>query len=219
MNNDAFAALHTSCGKACRVQDAVALGRHIEWLTATNKILKQDLMRDQQGRVVVARVKTNELLEAAPMQLQPVSVSGRERHASEQGWDLQDNEQTVWTIRRHRHPHENDSAGRCRVLAERRQDSQLAPVEKVLRRAVRSSGRHSPFLGKRTSRMSHSQATHRHSYMARPTRRTKQPILIASRGTSCDPQKLVSNDSPRKQLQRPTRGRAPKPQPAPAPSG
>jgi hypothetical protein len=120
MNNDAFAALHTASGKACRVQDAVALGRLIEWLTATNKILKQDLMRDQQGRVVVARVKTNELLEAAPMQLQPVSVSGRERHASEQGWDLQDNEQTVWTIRRRRHPHENDSAGRCRVLAETR---------------------------------------------------------------------------------------------------
>jgi hypothetical protein len=61
-------------------------------------------------------VKTNELLEAAPMQLHPVSVSARERHASEQGWDLQDNEQTVWTIRRRRHPHENDSAGRCRVF-------------------------------------------------------------------------------------------------------
>jgi hypothetical protein len=43
LNNDAFAALHTSSGKACRVQDAVALGRHIEWLTATDKILKQDL--------------------------------------------------------------------------------------------------------------------------------------------------------------------------------
>jgi hypothetical protein len=106
MDNDAFAALHTSSGKACRVQDAVALGRRIEWLTATDKILKQDLMRGQRGRVVVARVKTNELLEAAPMQLHPVGVSGRERHASEQGWDLQNNEQTVWTIRRRRHPHE-----------------------------------------------------------------------------------------------------------------
>ena len=39
MNNDAFAALHTSSGKACRVQDAVALGRRIAWLTATDKIL------------------------------------------------------------------------------------------------------------------------------------------------------------------------------------
>jgi hypothetical protein len=56
------------------------------------------------------------------MQLRPVGVSGRERHASEQGWDLQDNEQTVWTIRRRRHPHENDSAGRFRVLAETRQE-------------------------------------------------------------------------------------------------
>ncbi len=54
----------------------------------------------------MAGVKTNELLEAAPMQLHPVSVSARERHAGEQGWDLQDNEQTVWTIRRRRHPHE-----------------------------------------------------------------------------------------------------------------
>lgn len=99
MNNDAFAALHTSSGKACRVQDAVALGRRIEWLTATDKILKQDLMRGQRGRVVVAGVKTNKLLEAAPMQLHPVGVGGRERHANEQGWDLRDNEQTVWTIR------------------------------------------------------------------------------------------------------------------------
>jgi hypothetical protein len=87
MNNDAFAALHTSSGEACRVQDAVAFGRRIEWLTATDKILKQDLMRGQRSRVVVARVKTNELLEAAPMQLHPVSVSGRKCHASEQGWD------------------------------------------------------------------------------------------------------------------------------------
>jgi hypothetical protein len=122
MNNDAFAALHTSSSKACRIQDAVALGRHIEWLTATDKILKQDLIRGQRGRVVVARVKTNELLEAAPMQLHPVGVSRRERHASEQGWDLQDNEQTVWKIRWRRHPHENDSVGRCRVWRKREKD-------------------------------------------------------------------------------------------------
>ena len=129
MNNDAFAALHTSSGEACRVQDAVALGCGIGWLTATGKILKQDLMRGQRGRVVVAGVKTNELLEAAPMQLHPVSVSGRERHASEQGWDLQDNEQTVWTIRWRRHPRENDSVGRCRVLAETQQRSWPTCIE------------------------------------------------------------------------------------------
>lgn len=82
MNKDAFAALHTFSGEACRVQEAVALGRGIEWLTAADKILKQDLMRGQRGRVVAAGVKTNELLEAAPMQLHPVGVSGRERHAS-----------------------------------------------------------------------------------------------------------------------------------------
>jgi hypothetical protein len=82
MNNDAFAALHTSSGEACRVQDAVALGRRIEWLTATDKILKQDLMRGQRGRVVVAGMKTNELLEAAPMQLHPIGVSGRPFTAS-----------------------------------------------------------------------------------------------------------------------------------------
>jgi hypothetical protein len=129
MNNDAFAALHTYSGKACRVQDAVALGRRIEWLTATDEILKQDLMRGQRGRVVVAGVEANELLEAAPMQLHPVGVSGRERHASEQGWDLEDNEQTVWTIRWRRHPHENDSAGRCRVLAETQQRSWPTCIE------------------------------------------------------------------------------------------
>ena len=85
MNNDAFAALHTPSGKACRVQDAVALARHIEWLTATDKILKQDLMRGQRGRVVVARVKTNELLEPDSLddQTAPASARDRDRQSSQ----------------------------------------------------------------------------------------------------------------------------------------
>jgi hypothetical protein len=35
----------------------------------------------------------------------------------------------VWTIRWRRHPHENDSAGRCRVLAETQQRSWPTCIE------------------------------------------------------------------------------------------
>ena len=78
----------------------------------------------------------------------------------------------------------------CRVAFWRKDDRNLQPppVEKVIRRAVYSSRRHSPFLQKRTVRMSHpTTRRNRHSYIARPTRRAKQPILIAVAGTSCDP--------------------------------
>lgn len=54
---------------------------------------------------------------------------------------------------------------------------QPPPVEKVLRRAVHSSGRHSPFLQKRTVRMSRPiTRRNRRSYMGRPTRRTHSPF-------------------------------------------
>ncbi len=75
----------------------------------------------------------------------------------------------------------------CRVLAERRQ-TRSCPSRGGPPAGRAFVGRYSPLLRKRTSRMSHSTTRrNRHSYMARPTRRTKQPILIPVAGNDLRP--------------------------------
>ena len=66
-------------------------------------------------------------------------------------------------------------------------NSQLPQVvREVLRRAVRSSRGHSPFLRKRTSRMSHL-TTRATGTATRTVQEAKQPILIAVDGSELRP--------------------------------